>query len=170
MRDKLQKQTTKLQNPISLEEKVAITLRFLATGKSYKSLIFQYCASDSTISTFIPVVCCAITDLIRDEVMAFPATEDDWVELAKEYEDKWQFPNCFRAMNGKHIALFNPHYGGSTYFNYKGFYSIVLLALVDADYKFMYVDIGCQGHISDGGVFRNCHLYKELSFGQMKIP
>ena len=31
-----------------------------------------------------------------------------------------------------------------------------LLALVDADYKLTYVDIGCQGPISDGGIFKNC--------------
>ena len=42
----------------------------------------------------------------------------------------------------------------------KGFFSIVLLALVDADYIFTYLDIGCQGCISDGGVPKNCERYK----------
>ena len=68
----------------------------------------------------------------------------------------WQFPHCIGAIDGKHIALFSPVNSGSTYFNYKGFLSIVLLALVDADYKLTYVDIGCQGPISDGRIFKNC--------------
>ena len=42
--------------------------------------------------------------------------------------------------------------------------------MVDADYKFTYVDIGCQGRISDLGVFKNCELYKLLASYQANIP
>jgi hypothetical protein len=39
-------------------------------------------------------------------------------------------------------------------------FSIVLFALVDAKYKFMFVDAGYQGRIADSGVFTNTELYK----------
>ena len=81
-----------------------------------------------------------------------------------------KFPRCISAIDGKHIALFNPLNSGSTYFNYKGFFNLVLLALIDADYKFTYVDIGCQGRISDGGAFKNCEHYKRLASNQVNIP
>lgn len=58
------------------------------------------------------------------------------------------FFNSVAAMDGKHIAIKS----GSMYYNYKQFCSIVLFALVDADYRFIYVDVGCNGRISDGGV------------------
>ena len=45
---------------ISVEEKLAITLRFLATGESCKSLRYQFRISDSAISLFIKPVCDAI--------------------------------------------------------------------------------------------------------------
>ena len=73
-------------------------------------------------------------------------------------------------MDGKHIPLINPCNSGSAYFNYKNFFGIVLLALVDADYKFIYVDIGCQGRISDGGVFKNCDLLKLIANGEANFP
>ena len=73
-------------------------------------------------------------------------------------------------MDGKHIPLINPCNSGSTFFSYKNFFSIVLLALVDADYKFIHVDIGCQGRISDVGVFKNCDLYKLIANGEGNFP
>ena len=44
------------------------------------------------------------------------------------------------------------------------------MALVDGDYKFKYVDVGCNGRISDGGVFKNCSLSTALEANQLNIP
>ena len=49
-------------------------------------------------------------------------------------------------------------------------FSIVSLALVDADYRFLHVDVGCNGRISDGGVFRNSSLSNALSINTINIP
>ena len=73
-------------------------------------------------------------------------------------------------MDGKHVQLKCPVNSGSYYFNYKSSFSIVLLALVDADYKFLYVDVGCNGRVSDGGVFRNSALSSALSLNTLNIP
>ena len=71
--------------------------------------------------------------------MRFPSNEVDQRKIGKEYEEMWQFPHCIDAIGGKNITLFNPVNSGSTYFNYNAFFSIVLLALVDADYNDRYV-------------------------------
>ena len=65
-------------------------------------------------------------------------------------------------MDGKHIVIKQPKNSGSYYFNYKGTFSVVLLALVDANCKFMYVDVGCNGRISDGGVYGSSSLSKAI--------
>lgn len=59
---------------------------------------------------------------------------------------------------------------GSYYYNYKGGNSIVLLALVDAEYKFIFVDVGCNGRISDGGVLKNSPLYSILAHNSQNFP
>ena len=44
------------------------------------------------------------------------------------------------------------------------------MALTDTNYKFLYVDIGYQGRLSDGAVYRNCSFNKLLTTDQIKIP
>ena len=74
------------------------------------------------------------------------------------------------ALDGKHIAIQKPHYSGSEYFNYKGYFSILLFALVSHDYKFLYVDVGATGRNGDAGVFENSTLKKKMDNGTIGFP
>lgn len=99
-----------------------------------------------------------------------PDSNDEWMNIAKAFEERWNFPNCIGAIDGKHMLLQKPAKSGSTFYNYKHTFSIVLMALVDADYKFIYVDVGAQGRISDAGVFNNCKLSSLLEKKKLNIP
>jgi hypothetical protein len=99
-----------------------------------------------------------------------PKTQEEWSKVAESFGEKWNFPNCIGAIDGKHVKVKCPARSGSYYFNYKGTFSIVLLALVDADYKFIYVDVGCNGRIGDSGVFRNSSLSKALENNSLNVP
>jgi hypothetical protein len=90
--------------------------------------------------------------------------------VPKEFEDKLNFPHAIGAMDGKHVMLQAPWNSGTEYYNYKNFFSIVLFALVDANCNFMYVDVGCQERISDGGVFINTNMYNTLESKTLNIP
>lgn len=102
--------------------------------------------------------------------LQMPQCKDDWLQIAQDFEDKWQFSHCLGALDGKHVSILPPPKTGSQYYNYKHFFSIVLLALVDANYRFLYVDIGCCGRVSDGGVYNNSSLAKGLINNSFDIP
>ena len=131
--------------PISPEEKIDITLRFLATGETLHSLMYQFWVHRVTTGKFVPEVCKAIYYCLKDEYLKMSSTTEERESIAEEIYNRWHFPNVFKAADGKHIALLHPLGSGSEFYNYKGFYSVILLALVDYDYKFMYIDVGCQG-------------------------
>ena len=99
-----------------------------------------------------------------------PQTENEWLHVADRFKELWNFNNCIGAIDGKHIRIQPPPNSGSDYFNYKHFFSIVLMAIVDADYKFIYANIGCNGRISDGGVFRDSSIHQALEENRLNIP
>lgn len=99
-----------------------------------------------------------------------PKSPNGWKQIAQKYEENTYFRNCIGSLDGRHMAITNPFHAGSTYINYKGTFSIVLMGMCDSEYCFTYANIGAQGRISDGGVFNNCPLLRKLAQGTLKLP
>jgi hypothetical protein len=158
------------RRPLEPGLKLAITLRFLATGNSYHSLAFDFRVAHNTISLFVPEVCDAIVAEYKDEQFTTPTTEAEWAEVATKFGRRWNFHHCCGALDGKHVEIKKPKKSGSRYFNYKGFFSVVLLGLVDADYNFLWANVGCPGSESDCGIFNRSSLEPALREGTLGLP
>jgi len=55
--------------------------------------------------------------------------------------ERTDFPNYLGAVDGKHTRLCKPDDSRSLFFNYKNFFSTVLMVLIDTDYCFMSIDV-----------------------------
>lgn len=77
----------------------------------------------------------------------FPRNEEEWRRIGKEFEEKWQFPNCLGSVDGKHVRIVPPQDSGSFFWNYKGYNSLVLMAIANANYEIIYCHIGTNGRI-----------------------
>lgn len=164
------KQDTNMRNAISARDRLIVTIRFLATGDSYHSLQYLFYIPFNTISVIVPEVCDAIFNVLKEDYLKIPSTEDEWIQIANGFNEKWNFPNCIGSVDGKHVVMTAPMNSGSLFYNYKGTHSIVLMGIADAAYKFTYIDVGLNGRMSDGGVFRQTSFAQALASNKLRLP
>lgn len=126
--------TNWVPKPISARVKLCITLRYLATGESFTSLAFQYRVHRSTVGRIVSECLSSIIAHFLEQAIPTPTIEKS-KQCIDDFFGRWNFPNCCGAIDGKHIRIVCPSNAGSAFFNYKGFHSIVLLAIVDANYS-----------------------------------
>ena len=100
-------------------------------------------------------MCEAIYDHYHEIAFKWPTTEEEWKEVVQGFSNKWNFHHCCGCIDDKHVTMQVPPHSGSLFYNYIGFYSIVILALVDVNYKFIYVNVGAYGADSDAGVYHD---------------
>ena len=119
------------------------------------SLSFSYRLGRSTVCGILKETCEAIWKVLMPEYVRAPGSMLEWEGVSNQFERIWNFPHCIGefnklspqlkfqghritgAIDGKHIVIQAPVNSGSAYFNYKGTFSIVLLAVCDAHYRYI---------------------------------
>ena len=77
----------------------------------------------------------------------------------------WKLPQCAGSIDGSHIPVTPPALNHTVYFNRKGWYSVILQAVIDHQYLFRDVYIGWPGSVHDARVFANSSLFKKAENG-----
>lgn len=72
------------------------------------------------------------------------------------------------AIDGKHVHIQKPTLSGSTCFNYKRTFSAVMMAVADAPYRFIYLDVGAYGWEHDASIFAQSTFGRELENGTQR--
>jgi len=99
---------------------------FLASGNTLPHLCEYWKIGKSTGYTVIEETCEVIWETVKSTHLALP-NEEQWKSIANKFAERWNFPHCLGALDGKHIRMQCPPRSGSTFFNYKQYYSIVLI-------------------------------------------
>jgi hypothetical protein len=114
--------------------------------------------------------CQFIWELFEPLVIKTPKTVEEWTRVADRFMERWHFPNCVGALDGKHCRIQSPPKSGSLDYNFHQFFLVNLMALCDADYKFTFVDVGSFGHNNDSGVFATSTLGTNLATNRCNMP
>ncbi|KAE9542900.1 hypothetical protein AGLY_002811 [Aphis glycines] len=142
---------------------------YLSTGTNFVALQFEFLLGRSTISSIVREMCQILWETLQPQEMP-ESNPNQWTEIANKFYLKTNFPNCIGAVDGKYIRCINPNNSGSIYFNYKKYFSIVLMAVVDAEYIFTAIDVDAYGREADSTVFKECPFGKKLYSEQLNLP
>ena len=165
----LTKQETHMRTSIAPNERLALGIRYLATGETFKSLSFQFRFGKSTVSQIVMGVCDAIYQVLGRQHLKTPNTVKNWREIAALFYSKWNIPNNIGAIDGKRILFQKPPNAGSHFHDYKRNESVIaLIGFVDRwsvagpSYECLCADVGTNGRNSDGHAWARCSLKKAL--------
>ena len=86
------------------------------------------------------------------------------------FQDRWNFSHVCGALYGKHVAIRKPQHSGSIYYNYKGFFSIVMLVLCDSNYRAIWAQVGSPGSESDCGIYNDSPMFQGVQEGTINLP
>ena len=82
----IEKQYTKMRKPISPKERLALTLRYLATGETFRSLEYQFRINRKTICYIVLEVCDAIYKIMGKDYLRSPSSRMKWMEIERYFD------------------------------------------------------------------------------------
>ncbi|OXA48620.1 protein ANTAGONIST OF LIKE HETEROCHROMATIN PROTEIN 1 [Folsomia candida] len=162
----LARKDTVFRNAVPLEKRVAVALHLLKSTCDPATVADLYGIGESTAKKVLKEFCQAVNKLLRPKFLK-PPTLDDLNNIVNGFEQLWDFPNCIGALDGSHIPILRPAECGTDYYNYKKYFSIVLMAVADHKYKFWYANVGQAGRNSDSTFFARTKLHERLSNGTL---
>ncbi|CAM5165886.1 unnamed protein product [Natator depressus] len=153
---------TKIRATLTVEKQVAIALWKLAMPDRYWSVGNQFGVGKSTVGAAVMQVPHAIKDLLISRVVTLGN-----VQVIVDGFAAMGFPNYGGAIDGTHIPILAPEHKAGEYINHKGYFSIVLQALVDHKGHFTNINVGWPGKVHDARIFRNSGLFQKLQEGTL---
>lgn len=91
------------REPLHPGLRLSLTLRYLAIGDSMVNLHYLYRIGKSTVSKILVETMEALWLILQPQVLP-PPTVQTWAKIAEDFENKWDFPNCIGAIDGKHVT------------------------------------------------------------------
>lgn len=83
---------------------VIFSCSYLASGDLLSSMAMLYRIGRSTATCIIRETCEAIWIVLSPKEL-FQPSEKGWLEIANDFENRWNFPHCIGAIDGKHVVI-----------------------------------------------------------------
>ena len=142
------------------------SIKFSGHGRFHQQLGFLHWVGSSNVTNMNDEVRQAIIEEYKEWLM-FPTKPYTQKEIKDPFSSNRMY--LFPWVHLMHIAKRCPRGGGSQYFNFNSFHCIVLLALVDANYQFLCVDVGSSRSWCDSQIFNRYDL-RDMTEDRFSLP
>ena len=164
--DLLTKETI-CEEPVPPMARLAVCPYRLARGDYLHTVGELVGLGASTVGGIVHEVCETIINRLRRPFVGknMPTTLEKLKDTMASFDELWQFPCAFGAVDGCHLPITCPKGGlesAKEYHNFKNFYSIVILAIVDAKYRFTWASSGYPGNSHDAIIFQSTDLFCKI--------
>ena len=162
LRPHIKRKNTHLRKSTCVEHRVAITVWCLATCSEYRTIGHLFGVARCTVCVIVHDTCKAIVNVLLKEYIQFPRG-DKLREVVAGFRTKTGMIQCAGAIDGSHIPVSPPAMCHTDYYNRKGWYSVLVQAVVDYNYLFSDVCVGWPGSVHDARVLANSSLFKKVT-------
>ncbi|XP_062516381.1 uncharacterized protein LOC134191776 [Corticium candelabrum] len=164
LRHEIEPEVTHLRASICIEKRVAVTVWYLATNVEYRTISHLFGIGRSTVCSIVHSTCRAIVHCLMSGYITFP-TGEMLTDVVKGFSQSFNFPQCAGAIDGCHIPVSPPALNHTDYYNRKGWYSVILQAVVDHKYLFRDINVGWPGSVHDARVLANSSIFQNAESG-----
>lgn len=156
------------ENKHPLQQRIAVAIWRLATNTEYRTIAHLFGISRASVCCIVNEFCCVVCEILMPELIKIPQG-DEMERIVNGFENRWGYPQCGGAIDGSHIPIQGQLNFHTDYYNRKGWYSVIIQALVDHNYCFMDVNIGWPGSCHDARVFSNSSVYTKGNNGSLSL-
>ena len=108
--------------------------------------------------------------MLKDTYLSSPQSKEEWLKMSSKLEELWDMPHVIGRLDGKNARIEGQKLSRKVYHNYKGFFSIVLLAICDANYCFTLFDLGQFGSSYDNGALASFQMGEMFEYELLHVP
>lgn len=147
---------TGLTSQIPLPIRLALTLRFLATGSYQRNISNDICGpmSQPTFSRVLSVMLNIRGNLICDKYISLEMNEIEQTRNMNYFYENFNMPGTLGALDGTHITILRPVENQHHYYNRKGRHSLNVLVVCDAFANVLFVKSNFPGSNHDAHIWQ----------------
>jgi len=165
LRPLIQKETTVMRRPVSVQRHVGFWPHLQPS--EYRTIAHLFGIARCTVCVVVKETCEAIVQKLVPLYIRFSAGEN-LNEVITGFKEKCGVPQCAGSVDGTRIPIMPPFMNYTDYYIRKGWYSIVIQAVVDHKGLFRDVYIGWRGSVHNARVFKNSSLYRKANNGELR--
>ncbi|KAB0803467.1 hypothetical protein PPYR_00437 [Photinus pyralis] len=150
---------------ISIEKGCMVVVWYLANMESIRSVANRFGISNSTCWMVLYKICNMLVQLsLQHRLIAWPSPNSLQV-TCNSFQQHFGMRGVIGAIDGSHIRINAPKDHHTSYINRKGYHSVLLQAVCNADMLFTDVYTGYPGSVHDAALFKRSDLCNNISTG-----